>query len=114
MALYMMVFLGATPIGSPIVGWIGQTYGARSAIGVGSIIALLVATGAALWAGRSGTSRVRYHVRTRPHLEVALPTCRSSPRQTAAPAGGAGGGGPPDRGLRSAPRRRRFHPCPGE
>ena len=28
MALYMMVFLGATPIGSPIVGWIGQTYGA--------------------------------------------------------------------------------------
>jgi len=29
MALYMMVFMGGTPIGSPIVGWVGQTFGAR-------------------------------------------------------------------------------------
>lgn len=70
MALYMMVFLGATPVGSPIVGWIGQTYGPRWAIGVGSISALLVATGAALWARSRWDVRVRYRVRTRPHLEV--------------------------------------------
>jgi len=29
MALYMMVFMGGTPIGSPIVGWVGETFGAR-------------------------------------------------------------------------------------
>jgi MFS family permease len=29
MALYMMVFMGGTPLGSPIVGWVGETFGAR-------------------------------------------------------------------------------------
>jgi len=76
MALYMMVFLGATPIGSPIVGWIGQTYGPRWAIGIGSITALLVATGAALWARAKWDVRVRYSVRRRPHLEIVAPVAR--------------------------------------
>jgi MFS family permease len=69
MALYMMVFLGATPIGSPIVGWVGQEFGARWSIGIGSISALLVSAGAALWARRAWDVRVRYHL-SRPHLEV--------------------------------------------
>jgi MFS family permease len=29
MALYMMVFMGGTPIGAPTIGWIGQTFGPR-------------------------------------------------------------------------------------
>ncbi len=29
MALYLMVFMGGTPLGAPIIGWIGQEYGAR-------------------------------------------------------------------------------------
>ncbi len=29
MALYMMIFMGGTPIGSPVVGWVGETFGAR-------------------------------------------------------------------------------------
>jgi MFS family permease len=73
MAIYMMVFLGATPIGSPVVGWIGEEFGARWAIGVGSISALLVATGAALWAIRAWHLEVRYRVRSRPHLQVTYP-----------------------------------------
>ena len=81
MALYMMVFLGATPIGSPIVGWIGQTYGPRWAIGIGSISALLVATGAALWAWKKWDVTVRYHVRSRPHLEVLYPELPTSARR---------------------------------
>jgi MFS family permease len=52
LALYMMVFLGATPIGSPIVGWVGESFGARWSIGVGAIAALLVAMGAAAWSLR--------------------------------------------------------------
>ena len=29
MALYMMIFMGGTPVGAPIIGWIGEEYGAR-------------------------------------------------------------------------------------
>lgn len=70
MALYMMVLLGSTPIGSPIVGWIGEAIGPRWAILVGSITTLLVAVAATLWARRSWNVTVRYSIRRRPHLEV--------------------------------------------
>ena len=29
MSLYLMIFMGGTPIGAPVIGWIGQEYGAR-------------------------------------------------------------------------------------
>jgi MFS family permease len=29
MALYLMIFMGGTPVGAPIIGWIGEAYGAR-------------------------------------------------------------------------------------
>jgi len=29
MALYMMILMGGTPLGAPIVGWVGETFGAR-------------------------------------------------------------------------------------
>lgn len=31
MALYMMVFLGGSPVGAPIVGWVTDTYAPGSA-----------------------------------------------------------------------------------
>ncbi|HSV38380.1 MAG TPA: MFS transporter [Nocardioidaceae bacterium] len=46
MALYLMVFMGGTPIGAPIVGWIGEEYGARWTLvggGLVTIIGVLVA-----------------------------------------------------------------------
>ena len=48
MSLYMMVFMGATPLGSPLVGWIGEHFGPRIAVGVGAgasaavVIAVLI------------------------------------------------------------------------
>ncbi|MDP9225865.1 MAG: MFS transporter [Actinomycetota bacterium] len=48
MALYSVVFLGTTPIGSPLVGWIAQTSGARTAFYVAGGATLLGAL-AALW-----------------------------------------------------------------
>jgi MFS family permease len=45
LALQAMVFLGSTPIGGPIVGWIAEHMGARYAVGVGAVAAL----GAGLW-----------------------------------------------------------------
>ena len=51
LALQAMVFLGSTPIGGPILGWICERYGARWGIAVGAVAAI----GAGLW----GMSRVR-------------------------------------------------------
>lgn len=70
MSLYMIVFLGATPVGSPLVGWIAEAWGPRWAIGIGSISAGLVAVGAAVWAIRNWHLDVRYRVLQRPHLVV--------------------------------------------
>jgi MFS family permease len=41
MALYMTVFQGGTPIGAPIIGWIGQAYGARWTLIVGGAFVLV-------------------------------------------------------------------------
>jgi len=72
MSLYMVLFVGTTPIGSPLVGWIGEEFGARWAIGVGSIAALLVSTGAAMWAVRFWKIDVSYHLH-RPRLRINYP-----------------------------------------
>ncbi|MFF1876858.1 MFS transporter [Leifsonia sp. NPDC058230] len=36
MAIYMAIFMGGTPIGAPIVGWVADTFGPRWALGVGA------------------------------------------------------------------------------
>jgi MFS family permease len=52
MAIYAVVFLGTTPIGAPIVGWVAETFGARSGFALGGA-AVLVAAAAGLWLARS-------------------------------------------------------------
>lgn len=47
MSIYTVVFLGSTPIGGPIAGWVGQHLGARVALAGGGIIALAASAGAA-------------------------------------------------------------------
>ncbi|WP_189348989.1 MFS transporter [Zhihengliuella salsuginis] len=46
LALYMAVVQGGTPIGAPLIGWIGDVLGPRWAVGLGAGVALL----AGLWA----------------------------------------------------------------
>jgi len=70
LALYIVVFLGATPVGSPVVGWVAETFGARWSIGIGSIASLLVGGAAAVWAIRNWNLEVRYRLLSRPHLQV--------------------------------------------
>jgi MFS family permease len=41
MALYMMIFMGGTPLGAPIVGWIGEVLGARWTLILGGGITVL-------------------------------------------------------------------------
>lgn len=45
MGLWAVAFLGSTPIGGPLMGWVGETLGARWALGLGGV-AVLVAVAA--------------------------------------------------------------------
>jgi len=48
MALYGIVFLGGTPFGAPVAGWLAQHFGPRMGLGLGAVVA--VATGlAGVW-----------------------------------------------------------------
>lgn len=58
MALWSIAFLGTTPIGGPLVGWVGDRFGARVALAVGAVAT--VAAGVTL-------------ARTRPPEVVAEP-----------------------------------------
>jgi MFS family permease len=40
LALQAMLFLGSTPVGGPIVGWVSEEFGARYGIGLGAVAAL--------------------------------------------------------------------------
>jgi MFS family permease len=46
MALYSVVFLGSTPIGAPLVGWLAGSLGPRAGLVVGAVAALVAAAGA--------------------------------------------------------------------
>jgi MFS family permease len=51
MALYMTIVMGGTPIGSPIIGWVGQQFGARwTLLGGGALTILGVVLAVALFA----------------------------------------------------------------
>lgn len=41
MALYLMVFMGGTPLGSPFIGWIGEQFGARWTLIAGGGLTIL-------------------------------------------------------------------------
>lgn len=84
MALYMMVFLGATPFGSPVVGWIGEHLGARWSVGIGGITALAVSIAAMVWVRRTYHVRVRFRPDERPHLLVVYPRVEIAARDVAA------------------------------
>jgi len=58
MALYAMVFLGSTPIGGPLVGWIAEQTSARVSLAVGGLVAIVSAL-AALWVLRALGGRGR-------------------------------------------------------
>jgi MFS family permease len=51
MALFALVFLGSTPIGGPLVGWIAERFGPRASLAVAAVAAVL--------AGLVGLRRLR-------------------------------------------------------
>ncbi|WP_406861633.1 MFS transporter [Streptomyces sp. HUAS MG47] len=63
MSLYMMVFVGGTPIGAPIVGWLTDEYGARVGFATGGLMTLAAAATVGLILTRAvGVKpRLRWH-----------------------------------------------------
>jgi MFS family permease len=60
MALYLMVFMGGTPLGSPFIGWIGEQFGARwTLIGGGGLTILGVLAAIAVFTRGRGFSERR-------------------------------------------------------
>ncbi|WP_370467635.1 MFS transporter [Streptomyces capoamus] len=58
MALFMMVFMGGTPLGAPVVGWITDTYGARIGFAAGGVISAAAAAAIGLVLARIGGLRL--------------------------------------------------------
>ncbi|MDN0194130.1 MFS transporter [Streptomyces sp. S.PNR 29] len=58
MALYMMVFLGGSPVGAPIVGWVTDVYGARVGLAAGGAVAATAAVVIGLVLARVGNLRL--------------------------------------------------------
>ncbi|GAA1777264.1 MFS transporter [Luedemannella helvata] len=78
MSLYVMVFLGTTPIGSLIVGWLSSTFGPRPSVWVGGLAALLAAGAAFVY--RCWRRDLRVHVHLHPmrmHIGAARTICAS-------------------------------------
>ena len=70
MALYMMVLMGGTPIGAPVLGWVGEVLGPRwTLIGGGAFTALGVLASVAFVLHREHL-RIAPHLQPHPHLEV--------------------------------------------
>jgi MFS family permease len=71
MALYMAIFMGGTPIGAPIVGWVGEAFGARYTILFGGVVCMLTAAAAVLWVHHTQGLTITY--RPRPSISATPP-----------------------------------------
>jgi MFS family permease len=71
MALYILVFLGGTPVGAPLIGALAEAFGPRTSIVAGGLITALSGLVAAVVMTRVRSLRLEPHlVRRRPHVHV--------------------------------------------
>ncbi|GAA8847156.1 MFS transporter [Helicobacter pylori] len=70
MALYMAIFFGGTPLGAPIIGWIGDVLGPRWTIGIGAAAVGITLVVVSIWLGRHENVEVTYSSQRRPRVRV--------------------------------------------
>lgn len=63
MSLYMMVFVGGTPVGAPVFGWITDVYGPRIGFAAGGLLSLAGALLVGLMLARAGGLRLKVDLR---------------------------------------------------
>ena len=61
MALYLAIFVGGTPIGAPLAGWVVNQFGPRWGLGVAVAAGLLAALVCLFWMVRYQNLRLRYY-----------------------------------------------------
>jgi MFS family permease len=88
MSLYSVVFLGSTPIGAPLIGWLSEVASPRAGLALGGAAALVAAVGARAAYARANGSRSRTSQRspkTTSHASASR-VVSGKPRETAASA----------------------------
>ncbi len=70
MALYMAIFMGGTPLGAPVIGWIGDVWGPRWTIGIGTIAVGLSVIAVSIWLARRENVQVSYESQRRPRIRI--------------------------------------------
>jgi MFS family permease len=71
MGLYLLMFLGGAPIGSPLAGWVAQQFGPRLSLIAGGVISAAAAAAVALLLARSRGGRARDYLRPSALLKIA-------------------------------------------
>ncbi|MGK5631927.1 MFS transporter [Streptomyces sp. URMC 123] len=77
MSLFMMVFMGGTPIGAPLVGWVTDTCGPRVGFLAGGLVSAAAAVGVGLALARVGGLRLKFDLR---HGRVVFVRREAAPR----------------------------------
>jgi MFS family permease len=72
MALYMMIFLGGTPVGAPALGWISDAFGARWTLIGGGFLTTAGSLIAALTLGRLQGVRLEAEWEGRPRVRLTF------------------------------------------
>ena len=88
MALYSIVFLGSTPVGGPLTGWLAEALGPRSGLVLAGVTALIAAAAAAIAYARLGIrpSRLASPRRTCPATAPPFPRAQEAgTRHSASP-----------------------------
>jgi MFS family permease len=70
MAIFVLVFLGTTPIGGPVIGWLSERFGPRVTIWAGGLASLLAAVAVLIWQLRRTGARIGVRLRPQPWLYV--------------------------------------------
>jgi MFS family permease len=87
MALFVLVFLGTTPIGGPTIGFLSERFGPRVGIWGGGLVCLIAAGLALAWHLRRSGERIRIRLRPLPRLEI-VPAVVTAEAPALAPATG--------------------------
>ncbi|WP_249522956.1 MFS transporter [Modestobacter marinus] len=102
LALYFMCFLGGTPAGAPLVGWISERFGAPWGFIGGGLVVVVVAAAAGAVLSRGRQVRLELHVRP-PSMQLHV-AAATSPARAAGLAAVADGEGPAEEGTRDRVR----------
>jgi len=70
MALYVLIFMGTMPIGSMIMSYVAEQFGAQASIWLGGAISLAAGVGALAWQLRHAGEKLSVQVRPWPRISV--------------------------------------------